>query len=103
MSDTNYIGNGETRKAIEQASQSDLGPQADKHAGIAQAFASLNIAESLQMFQQVMEVQVQKIIESNEKLAKSNDKHSDRMYWLTAALLFVGTVQAASALLDLFK
>lgn len=34
-----------------------------------------------------------KIIASNEKLAESNGKYSNRLLWLTGALVFVGVVQ----------
>jgi len=34
-----------------------------------------------------------KIIESNKKLAASNEKYAKRMLWLTGALVFVGLVQ----------
>ena len=87
LSDTNYRGNAETREAIEKAKDLDLGPSADKGVGLANALASLNVAESLQMFQTVLENQTNKII-------SSNNKHSRAMFWLTLALVFVGGVTA---------
>lgn len=40
-----------------------------------------------------------KLIQSNENLAKSQDKHSRAMFWLTIALVGVGILQVASQLL----
>lgn len=40
-----------------------------------------------------IDINVNKIIESNKKLSKSNDKHSKWMKWLTFALVFVAVVQ----------
>ena len=87
LSDTNYQGNAETRKAINDAKTLDLGPQADKGVGLANALASLNVAESLQMFQMVLEKQTNELI-------NSNNRHSTVMTWLTGALVFVGAVTA---------
>jgi len=109
MSEENYPGNRETREAIQAAKEADLGASADKKTGIAGAYASLNVAESLQMLQmnivvtaeknrEVSEKQTEKIIESNNALITSNQKHANRMFWLTLALVFVGVVQAFSAL-----
>ncbi len=109
MTETNASGNRETREAIEAARTSDLGGQTDKHTGIATALASLNVAESLQLLQlqisstsaenrKAAEVETDKLIESNERLARSNDTHSTRMFWLTVALVFTGVVQAVAAL-----
>lgn len=41
-------------------------------------------------------------IESNKTLAKSNEKYANRMAWLTAGLVFVGVVQIAIQLINLF-
>ena len=109
MIETNAHGNKETREAIERTKGLDLGPQSDRGIGIANALASLNVAESLQTLQLQMvetsaenrkaaEVQTDKLIASNQKLAVSNEKYSKRMFWLTVGLFFVGIVQALAAL-----
>lgn len=40
------------------------------------------------------------IVESNERLKYSEDKNSKVMQWLTAALIFVGAVQATSMVIQ---
>ncbi len=40
-----------------------------------------------------IDINVNKIIESNKELSKSNDKHSKWMKWLTFALVFVAVMQ----------
>lgn len=45
---------------------------------------------------------VDKMIASNEKLATSNEKYSNRMFWLTIALVFVGVVQAIATIVQVF-
>jgi len=109
MTDTNPRGNRETREAIERVKSLDLGPQSDRGIGIANALASLNVAESLQTLQlqiveasaenrKAAEIQTDKLISSNERLAISNERYSKRMLWLTVGLFFVGIVQASAAL-----
>ncbi len=98
LSDTNYSGNRETREAIQRAEEADLGPQADRAVGLANATAALNTAESLQTLQMVIENQTNKLTSSIEELATSNDKYANRMIWLTLALVFVGAVSAVATL-----
>lgn len=98
VSDTNYKGNRETREAIQRAKEADLGAQADRAVGLANATATLNTAESLQMLQMVIEIQTSKLTLSIEELAASNDKYANRMFWLTLALVFVGAVSATATL-----
>ena len=109
MIETNAHGNRETREAIEKTKSLDLGPQSDRGIGIANALASLNVAESLQTLQlqivetstenrKAAEVQTDKIITSNQRLSDSNEKYSKRMFWLTVGLFFVGIVQAFASL-----
>ena len=98
LSDTNYSGNRETREAIQRAEEADLGPQADRAVGLANAKAVLNTAESLQMLQMVIENQTNKLSFSLERLAASNDKYANRMIWLTGALVFVGAVSAIATI-----
>ncbi len=42
------------------------------------------------------------IIKSNEQLARIEQKQSNRMYWLTGALVFFTLVQAVGIILDMF-
>jgi hypothetical protein len=51
-------------------------------------------------FAKKIEQVADKIILSNEKLAESNNKYAKRMLGLTAALVFVGLVQAFVALVN---
>lgn len=102
LSDTNSSGNRETRDAIQRAKEADLGAQADRDVGLANAIASLNTAESLQMLQSVMENETKKLTSSIEGLATSNDKYASRMVWLTRALVFVGAVSAIPALASIW-
>jgi len=39
-----------------------------------------------------------KMIESNEKLSKSNERYAKRILWLTRVLVFVGIIQIIVAL-----
>lgn len=108
--ETNYRGDRETRDAINHAKEADLGASASRSVGIAIATAALNVAESLQgLHVQIMqtseenraaaEKETDKIIASNKNLASSNERHSNRMVWLTAALVFVGILQIIAAFL----
>jgi hypothetical protein len=94
----------EIQAELENIKYMGLGAQTDAHTGYASALASLYVAESLQSLQTQMEkstninVETLKentltVIESNEKLSKSNDRHSTVMSYLTGALVFVGFVQ----------
>jgi hypothetical protein len=98
--------NAEVAKAIEtlKSGQLDLGPSTDKHVGIASALASLDVAESLQITslqieesssqdRVVMNKAFQDLIDSNAKLAASNDGYARAMMWLTGALVLVGIAQ----------
>jgi len=98
LSDTNYSGNRETREAIQKAKDADLGAQADRAVGLANATAALNTAESLQMLQMIIENQTNKLTFSIEGLAASNNTYANRMVWLTLALVFVGAVSAIATL-----
>ncbi len=64
----------------------------------ASAIFTANTLESLsseiKKFNKSLEKQVDKVIESNEKLAKSNEDHSKWMRILTFALVAVGILQA---------
>lgn len=40
-----------------------------------------------------IDVAVDKIVTSNKKLSKTNDRHSRSMRWLTGTLVFVGIMQ----------
>jgi hypothetical protein len=51
-------------------------------------------------FAKKIEQVADKIISSNERLAESNNKYSKRMLGLTAALVFVGLVQAFVAFVN---
>ncbi|MFA6301491.1 MAG: hypothetical protein WC609_04105 [Candidatus Paceibacterota bacterium] len=96
LSDTNYLGNAEVRKAIEEAKKLGLGEQSNKAVGLANATASLDVAESLQMFQMVIENQTNKLI-------KSSDESSRKMVWLTCALVFVGAITAFATIAPVLK
>lgn len=87
FSDSSHQGNVEVRKAIDEAKTFGLGSQADKGAALANALASLNVAESLQDFQMVLG-------EKTDKLIESNKRHSMAMILLTGALVFVGAMTA---------
>jgi hypothetical protein len=50
-----------------------------------------------------LEKTTKEVIESNKLLANANDKTSNKMVNLTWALVFVGVIQAISALIDIFK
>lgn len=102
----NSARNEEVKKAIEtlKTGQLDLGPQTEKHIGIATALAALNVAESLQITSLQIEESssqerlatqksFQSLIDSNEKLAKSNDGYARAMMWLTGGLVLVGIMQ----------
>ena len=41
-----------------------------------------------------------KMIESNEKLSKSNERYAKRILWLTRVLVFVGIIQIIVALIS---
>lgn len=49
-----------------------------------------------------IDTNVDKIIESNKKLSKSNDNHSRWMAILTVALVFVAAVQLGIKIYDMF-
>jgi hypothetical protein len=99
--------NIETDKAIAHAELGEIGAQSDKRIGIAEATATFNVAESLQMLQlqieetalsnrKSAEIQTDKLIVSNAKLAESNNRHSRRIIWLTWALVIVGLLQVVA-------
>jgi hypothetical protein len=105
--------NAEVAKAIEvvKNGQLDLGPQTEKHTGIASALASLDVAESLQITslqieesssqdRLAMQKAFQSLINSNERLAKSNDGYARAMMWLTGALVLVGIAQIVASFLS---
>ncbi len=105
--------NAEVAAAIEtlKSGQLDLGPQTEKHIGIASALASLDVAESLQVTslqieessaqdRAAMHKAFQSLIDSNEKLAKSNDRYARAMMWLTGALVLVGVAQIIASLIS---
>ncbi len=100
----NKTRNDQVEQKLSQLNGLGLGAQMDAHTGYATALASLNVAESLQLLQlQVAESTKEnrvalhettdKLIKSNETLAKSNDRHATAMQWLTAALVVVGIIQ----------
>jgi hypothetical protein len=104
--------NSEVAKAIEKLENGDLGlgAQSAHHVGIANTLASLNVAESLQITSlQIEESSVQNrivihnalhaIIDSNEKLARSNEHYVRAMMWLTGGLILVGIVQIVASLI----
>lgn len=105
--------NAEVSMAIDKLKngQLDLGPQSVLHVGIASALASLNVAESLQIASmQIEESSYQNrtvihnalhaLIDSNEKLAKSNEKYARAMMMLTGGLLMVGIAQILASILS---
>jgi hypothetical protein len=102
--------NAEVSAAIDKLKngQLDLGPQSAHHIGIANALASLNVAESLQITSlQIEESSAQNrtvihnalhaLIDSNEKLARSNEKYARAMMWLTGGLVLVGIAQIVAS------
>lgn len=102
----NETRNAEVQAAINalKSGKLDLGPQSAHHAGVANALASLDVAESLQITSLQIETSsaqdrvamnsaVQALIASNEKLARSNEKYARAMMWLTGALVLVGIAQ----------
>ncbi len=100
--------NLEVSLAIAELKNADMGAQAEKKAGVANSLSSLDVAESLQLLQlQLAESSRQnaitldramnKLIDSNEKLAKSNERQARAMKWLTGGLILVGIVQAVIA------
>ena len=101
---TNNTRNIETSQAIVELKNADAGAHAEKKAGVANALASLDVAESLQLLQiqliegsranrSMIHTEVDKLIASNERLAKSNSQHTTAMKWLTGALVAVGVLQ----------
>lgn len=44
-----------------------------------------------------------KMISSNERLAKSNEKYAARMIWLTAGLFFATILQAVAMIVGTFR
>lgn len=104
--------NTEVAAAIEtlKSGKLDLGPQSAHHVGIANALASLDVAESLQVTSlQIEESSAQErtaihnalhaLIDSNEKLARSNEKYARAMMWLTGGIVLVGIAQIIASLL----
>jgi hypothetical protein len=106
----NKARNAEVNVAIDKLKngQLDLGPQSAHNAGIANALASLDVAESLQITSlQIEESSAQNrtvihnvlhaLIDSNEKLAGSNERYARAMMWLTGGLVLVGIAQIIAA------
>jgi hypothetical protein len=100
----NQSRNQEVEAKIAGVKNADLGPQANMHTGVANALASLNVAESLQLLQLqlaestkdnriALHETTDKLIDSNKILAASNNRHATAMQWLTGALVFVGILQ----------
>lgn len=100
----NFERNKQVEEAIQRLREVDTGVYAHKPAGIAGALSSLDVAESLQFLQlQLVETSkenrmalstaIDKLIESNTKLAASNDNHANAMKLLTGALVLVGVAQ----------
>ena len=107
---TNKERNKEVRDIVDNLSAFGLGPQMDAHVGRANAIASLDVAESLQLLQiqlsqstkdsnEAVHSTTDRLIESNKQLAKSNDRHSVAMQWLTGALVLVGVIQIVLSLI----
>jgi hypothetical protein len=110
----NQLPNSTRNKEVEDKLASlkgfDLGHQREVHTSYANALASLDVAESLQLLQlqlaesstdnkKALHDTTNKMIASNEKLAQSNNKHALAMQWLTGALIFVGLLQTLVMLL----
>ncbi|HUC01362.1 MAG TPA: hypothetical protein VMA75_00455 [Candidatus Paceibacterota bacterium] len=102
----NKTRNDEVKAAIDllKSGKLDLGASTEKHIGIANALASLDVAESLQITSVQIEesssqdrvalnTAVHALISSNEKLAESNKKYARAMMWLTGAIVLVGVAQ----------
>ena len=100
----NNSRNIEVALAINQIKDVGLGYQSDKHSGIANALSALDVAESLQLLQLeiersskennlVVQNSVNRLITSNEHLAKSNSFQAQTTIGLTAALVIVGLLQ----------
>ncbi len=100
--------NDEVEGLLKNLKDLGLGAQTDAHVGYANALASLNVAESLQLLElQLIETgrenrvalheTTDKLIQSNVTLAESNDRHASAMQWLTGALVLVGLIQVAVA------
>ena len=115
----NKARNDEVAKILAALKDLGLGAQIEAHTGHANALASLDVAEWLQLLHlQLAESTKQnaislaestkqnvaalhettgKLIESNTSLAGSNDRHATSMQWLTAALVLVGIAQIVIA------
>jgi hypothetical protein len=100
----NQARNEEVEDAIKGVRLLDLGAQSERGVGVANALASLNVAESLQFLQlQITETSkenrvalhqaMDNLIESNARLAASNERQVNAMKWLTVALVLVGIAQ----------
>lgn len=61
------------------------------------------LIESNKLLTDQLNQSTEKIIISNKNLAEAEDKSSKKMVFLTWALVFVGLLQAISALFSLFK
>ena len=105
--------NAEVTEAIAElkSGRLDLGAQSERHIGIVNALASLDVAESLQVTSMQIEESsarertaihdaLHALISSNEKLAKSNEKYVRAMMWLTSALVLVGFAQIIASLIS---
>ena len=104
----NKARNDEVAKILSSLKNMGLGAQIDAHTGHANALASLDVAESLQLLQLqlaestkdsavALHATTDKLIESNKALAASNDRHATAMQWLTGALVVVGIAQMVLA------
>ena len=100
--------NYEVQTELEGARLLDLGPQRTAGLSKANALASLDVAESLQLLHlqlaestessnATLHETTDKLIASNEKLAQSNDRHATAMQLLTGALVLTGIIQAVVA------
>lgn len=78
--------------------------ETDSSRNLTAAVADLRhqIPVSVSQLRQTLGDSVDKLISSNESLARSNEKYANQMWWLTLGLLVVGIPAAAEALIKVW-
>ena len=82
--------NDETLKALKNSEGTTV---LDNKAAIASAWASQNVAESVQGLEEMIKDSTKNIIESNKNLSHSNEKYAFALNFLTGILVIVGIIQ----------
>ncbi|MCX6753325.1 MAG: hypothetical protein NTW62_03225 [Candidatus Nomurabacteria bacterium] len=91
--------NDKVNRILKEAENSHL---TDNTAMKANAFASQNVALSVQQLKSVIADSVNELIKSNTQLSISNYKRSRAMNWLTFGLVFVGILQLIWSIISFF-